>query len=297
VSKVVFRFADLDFTEVDLQEIREVITMFSSLSRREMAATIGETIGLLAHTGQPKIDLCLRLLDELEAKTDMEPPAKRKKAPPRKPIKRGVQITEATAPKPLVSGDVSELTSLQMELVLEKAHRKLWNEYVDRYHPLGYRVPFGAQQPYFIQSEKGYLGCLLFSASAWALADRDSWIGWTERDRAKRLHLVINNSRFLIFPWVRVKNLASKALAMIARRVQSDWEDRYGYSPVLMETFVDIEFYQGICYKAANWQYIGETKGRGRMDRYTKYLSSPKHIYVYSLSSDFRRILCGEMEI
>jgi len=123
----------------------------------------------------------------------------------------------------------------------------------------------------------------LFAASAWALADRDHWIGWNEADRSQRLHLIVNNTRFLIFPWVKVKNLASKALSLAVRQVPIDWQERYGFTPVLLETFVDIAQYQGTCYKAANWMLLGETSGRGRMDRYTQYLSSTKHIYVYAV--------------
>jgi hypothetical protein len=138
------------------------------------------------------------------------------------------------------------------------------------------------------------LGCLLFSASAWALAARDEWIGWSKVDRSLRLNLIVNNTRFLIFPWVRVKNLASKALSLAAKRIRCDWQARYGYSPVLLETFVDMEKYHGTCYKAANWVLLGQTAGRGRMDRYTKHLSTPKLIYMYPLQRDFRAILCKE---
>jgi hypothetical protein len=178
---------------------------------------------------------------------------------------------------------------------LDRSEVSLWNQYVERYHILGYRQPFGAHQRYFIlSSDERYLGCILFSAAAWALEARDQWIGWTETDRSKRLHLVVNNTRFLIFPWVQVKNLASKALSLAAKRIGYDWQDRYGYRPVLLETFVDPEEYRGTCYKAANWIMLGWTAGRGRMDRYKQYPSSPKHIYVYPLNRDFRAILRGE---
>ncbi|MEW5817492.1 MAG: Druantia anti-phage system protein DruA [Spirochaetota bacterium] len=163
-------------------------------------------------------------------------------------------------------------------------------------HPsLSIRLPFGAHQRYFILSrDERFLGCILFSAAAWALEARDQWIGWTQNDRSRRLHLVVNNARYLIFPWVHVKNLASKALSLAAKQIGYDWQERYGYSPVLLETFVDPEEYRGTCYKAANWVMLGWTAGRGRMDRYKQYLSSPKHIYVYPLHRDFRSILRGE---
>lgn len=133
----------------------------------------------------------------------------------------------------------------------------------------------------------------MFSAAAWALAVRDEWIGWSEIDRSLRLNLIVDNSRFLIFPWVRIKNLASKALSLAVKRIGYGWQERYGYRPVLLETFVDLEKYRATCYKAANWVLLGQTAGRGRMDRYKQYLSSPKLIYIYPLRRDFRLVLRG----
>ncbi len=158
----------------------------------------------------------------------------------------------------------------------------------------GDKRPFGAHQRYFLVGRGGRrLGCLLFASSAWALRERDAWIGWTERDREQRLNWVVANSRFLIFPWVRVRNLASKALSLAAQRIRKDWEERYGYGPVLLETFVEVARYRGTCYQAANWIRLGETCGRGRMDRHTRYLSTPRAIYVYPLVPEFRAFLQG----
>jgi hypothetical protein len=132
-----------------------------------------------------------------------------------------------------------------------------------------------------------------FSASAWSLEERDKWIGWTREDKKVRLHLIINNSRFLIFPWVHIKNLASKALSLAAKQIQEDFLRKYCYAPVLLETFVDTEKYQGISYKAANWIYLGKTKGSGRSGR-KKDILSRKSIFVYPLQDDFKECLKGE---
>jgi hypothetical protein len=132
-----------------------------------------------------------------------------------------------------------------------------------------------------------------FSASAWSLEERDKWIGWTREDKKVRLHLIINNSRFLIFPWVHIKNLASKALSLAAKQIQEDFLRKYCYAPVLLETFVDTEKYQGISYKAANWIYLGQTKGSGRSGR-KKDILSRKLIFVYPLQADFKACLKGE---
>ena len=123
---------------------------------------------------------------------------------------------------------------------------------------------------------------------------RDQWIGWTAQARAQRLTGVVANTRFLLFPWVRVKNLASTALALAAQRLRPDWQARYGYAPVLLETFVDAAHFRGTCYQAANWIRLGETVGRGRMDRRHRTPSTPKQIYVYPLVPDCRAVLRGE---
>lgn len=139
----------------------------------------------------------------------------------------------------------------------------LWNEYVSRYHYLGYKRPFGCFLRCFVQSPQGLLGCLMFQGASKALRSRDRWIGWTQTQRLRNLPWVINNTRFLIFPWVQLKNLASHILGQVARRIREDWQDRWGYSPVLMETFVDPHHYQGSCYKGANWQYLAMSTGDG----------------------------------
>jgi hypothetical protein len=207
---------------------------------------------------------------------------------------RAIVVGAGSAAEEEIAGTVREVGPVEVEPVGGKEAIQLWNEYVHRYHPLGYKRPFGAHQRYFLVGRGGRrLGCLLFASSAWALRERDAWIGWTERDREQRLNWVVANSRFLIFPWVRIKNLASKALSLAAQRIRKDWEERYGYGPVLLETFVEVARYRGTCYQAANWIRLGETRGRGRMDRHTRYLSTPRAIYVYPLVPEFRAFLQG----
>ncbi|MBW2163644.1 MAG: DUF4338 domain-containing protein, partial [Deltaproteobacteria bacterium] len=163
-----------------------------------------------------------------------------------------------------------------------------------RYHYLGYKKPFGYVLRYFIVSEQGFLGCLMFAGASKALTARDRWIGWTQVQRLKNLAWVINNSRFLIFPWVQVKNLASHILGRVARRVREDWRERWGYSPVLAETFVDPRYYEGICYKAANWQYLGMTTGEGLVRKGRTYTTTSKKIFVKPLVKDWQSLLCSE---
>ncbi len=280
-----------EFTAGEIEDIQYIADMFPNLSRTELANTVCENLEWATPTGSLKTSSGMSLLEKLEAMGLVELPDKQKnKSTKSKAIVPGTQ----TDPGPLLSGSVEAIGPISLELVQEKEEKKLWNEYVDRYHPLGYKKPFGANLRYFILNKENHIGCILFGASAWALADRDRWLGWAERDRAQRLHLIINNNRFLIFPWVQVKNLASKVLSLLAKRIASDWEEIWGYRPVLMETFVDTEEYDGACYKAANWLFLGTTVGRGRMDRKKEYPSSPKYIFIYPLISNFRSYLVGE---
>ncbi|MEW6661988.1 MAG: DUF4338 domain-containing protein [Bacillota bacterium] len=282
------------FTPEEFHQIKEIIRLFPRLSQTELALTICETLSWFAPNGKYKLESCRELLRKLESRQWISLPQKRKGG---SLGKEHLVLQLEIEPEPEIQGTVSDLGAVELESVCGKEEIRLWNEYVERYHLLGYKRPFGAHQRYFIRSgppEKRRLGCLLFSAAAWALAERDAWIGWSKEERSQRLHLIVNNTRFLIFPWVKVKNLASKALSLAAKQVRVDFQERYGYEPVLLETFVDPEHYAGTCYRAANWISLGLTAGRGRMDRYSQYLSTPKQIFMYPLVADFRAHLCGE---
>jgi len=282
------------FNFQELIEVVETVRMFPRLSRRELAQTICENLGWVTPAGKYKIASCIQLFSKLEAQGLIELPEKQVEAnhDPSSPI----EFSERTEEGEMLEGTLRDLGAVYLEPVMGRDAIGYWNEYVHRYHVLGYRRPFGSHQRYFILSEKAAkpLGCLLFAAAAWALSPRDRWIGWEESDRSQRLNLILNNSRYLIFPWVRVKNLASKVLSLAAKRIRDDWQYRYGYCPVLLETFIDPEEYRGTCYRAANWIYLGRTQGRGRMDRYKKRLLSRKDIYVYPLIRNFHASLRGE---
>ncbi|MFN8626225.1 MAG: IS4 family transposase [Candidatus Binatia bacterium] len=168
----------------------------------------------------------------------------------------------------------------------------LWNDLIAGYHYLGYTPLAGAQKRYLIASEhRGYLGALGFSAAARRVAVRDQWIGWNDEVRAGQLHRVVCNSRFLLLPWVHVRNLASRVLGLARRRLVRDWKQSYGYEPVLLESFVEQERFAGISYRAANWVELGETTGRGRQDRAHACAGSKKKVFVYPLGERWRERL------
>ena len=278
------------FTAQEIQDIQETIES-CGLSMTELVETVCEHLEWVTPAGHNKKDSCAKALRKLEAQGLLKLPARQDRAVKEKSVEVGAR----TDPEEELTGTVRDIKPVEVTPVLGREAMRLWNEYVDRYHGLGYKRPFGAHQRYFIVDGSGRrLGCLMFASSAWALTERDEWIGWTARDRAQRLNWVVANTRFLIFPWVHVGNLASTALSLAARRIGQDWQERYGYAPVLLETFVDADLYRGTCYQAANWIRLGMTAGRSRMDRHRRYLSTPKIIYVYPLAPDFRGVLRGD---
>jgi hypothetical protein len=279
-----------EFTAQEIQDIQETIETVG-LSWTELLQTICEHLQWMTPAGRYKVDSCGKALKKLEAQGLVSLPARQVS----KAGRQEIRPRERTDPEPEVTGTVGDHAPIELQPVMGKEGIGLWNEYIERYHGLGYKRPFGAHQRYFILEKSGRrLGCLLFASSAWALAVRDEWIGWTERDRAQHLNRVVANTRFLIFPWVRIRNLASKALALATQRIGADWQQRYGYAPVLLETFVEVGRYRGTSYQAANWIPLGLTAGRGRMDRHTRCPESIKKIYVYPLAPDFREHLCGQ---
>ena len=167
-----------------------------------------------------------------------------------------------------------------------------WIDLMNRYHYLGYGRIAGASLRYFVEAGGQVLALLGFGAAAWKTAPRDEYIGWTHEQRERNLHLIVNNVRFLILPWIRSRNLASRILSLAARRIGDDWEKYYSYRPVLLETFVEKERFEGTCYKAANWLYLGETKGRGKLDVHHKCALPVKTVWVYPLTKSFRTALC-----
>jgi hypothetical protein len=277
-----------------LQEIIEIIDTFPNLSRTELANTVCELFSWQRPTGKLKGIECRQFLERLDANGVIHLPLRRHQFV--KKAKTKVPRTDQSDSQATISVKLRELSPILLTRVDSKEQRQLWYEYVDRYHYLGYQLPFGAQLRYFIKSgaTDDILGCFQFSSPAWKMAPRDRWIGWTDEQRKANLQKVINNSRFLIFPWVEVKNLASSVLALAVKVLPDDWQRGYGYRPVLMETLVDGKRFKGTCYKAANWIHMGKTTGRGRMDRDNKQQGAAvKEIYVYPLTSRFRQELVG----
>jgi hypothetical protein len=195
-----------------------------------------------------------------------------------------------------IEGPLKTLLPLQITCVATGCEQdRLFRYLVAHHHYLGCRNVAGENMKYLIYSCDGrILACMLFGAAAWKSAPRDGHIGWSPSVRARNLHYVTNNARFLIVPWVKVANLASHSLSCVVRRVGQDWLDKYAHPLYLLETFVDRSRYRGTCYQAANWVCTGQTTGRTRNDRYQRIRTSRKDLYVYPLVRQYRNRLCHD---
>ncbi|MCP4934581.1 MAG: IS4 family transposase, partial [bacterium] len=279
------------FSKKELAYIQQIVQSFPNLSLTELAQTFCEHLNWVTARGHNKINACLTALEKLEHLGMVSLPPKR---PQKKRQSKAIIWSSQSDPATPVDCTLDALGTIRLEVITEKAEGALWNEMVDRHHYLRYRHPLGAALKYFVVAEppeRQLLGCLLFSASVWHLADRDQWIGWQRKDREQRLNLVINNNRFLIFPWVNVPNLASHVLSLATRQIRDDWAQVHAYRPVLIETFVDTTRYHGTCYQAANWECIGNTSGKDWKGDAEDHKGTVKSILVYPLQSNFRAIL------
>jgi Domain of unknown function (DUF4338) len=288
-------FCGRTFRAGDLELMRQITLEFAALGVTEIARTVCELLEWKRPNGGLKNHECRQLLERLQAEGFLKVPdlQKRGRRGPRR-----VDISRPHFEAAPVECTTSECEPLQLTVVEGKAESRRWRELVERYHYLGCAVPFGANLRYWVRNLERELACLLWTSPAWKMQARDAWIGWSDEQRRCNLQSIVSNGRFLILPWVRVKGLASRILALSARHMPRDWETTYGYPPLLLETLVDASRFRGTCYRAANWVHVGQTAGRGRMDREHKaHSQAVKDIYVYPLVRDARQRLCGDLTL
>jgi hypothetical protein len=275
-----------------IERIQTTIDAEPSLSRRKLSQQVCVWLDWRNAKGDLKEMSCRVALLKLHRLGHIRLPAACA-APPRKAPQP--QMQEDCETPPAIACHLPELGHVELIAIKRSGNRlsRMWNQLMDKYHYLGSGPLCGAQMRYLIHSEHyGYLGGFAFSSAAWRLESRDLWIGWDERTRAENLDRVVCNSRFLIVPHVKVPGLASHVLSLCAKRLGKDWQERYGVEPVLLETFVERDRFKGTCYRAANWQHIGQTKGRGRQDPQHTSVVPVKDIYIYPLHRKVREILC-----
>ena len=286
---------DLEISAEDIAYIRSFVKRYPRLSRTEVIYTLCEHLQWLTPAGGPKYDAGIKLLGRLEQAGEIcLPPVQEKFRPQPARAPRARTSIEPVAPGEPVRGALAELGPVRLR-VLEEAHEQAQcNAYLASFHPLGYFKPFGFWARYRIEAAGSGLGYLLLSGPARRIHARDCWIGWSEQQRRRNLPWVVNNNRFLIFPWVSVAHLASHVLGQLARQLADDWQARWGFAPLLLESFVDPAHYRGTCYRAAGWQLLGHTSGEGLARPGKDYRSSPKLIFVKPLRAQFRDLLCSD---
>lgn len=278
------------FSESDLELVRHIIAADAGATRAAVARRACEALAWRTATGGLKAMSCRVALLRLQERGLLQLPPPRHGNCNRRHYEPSAEIV---APDQQLTARVGDLSGLTVRAVESRQDSRRWNEAIARFHYLGYRPLPGAQQRYLVEHEAGLLGAVGFAAAAWKVAARDAWIGWTPEQRKGRLHLVLNNARFLLLPWVRVADLASWVLARCARRIASDFAKRYGHRPVLLETFVERDRFLGTCYRAANWIDVGETKGRGKLDRFRTQVLPVKRVLLYPLHRAARAELCS----
>ncbi len=279
-----------EFSAAEIADLCATVAWLPGLPRQELAATLCEHLAWFTLSGTPKIHACLEFLERLRVAGLLALPALRP-SPPRRSTAPAAAVEPVA--EPLVHCALSVLAPVSLGLVRDAAVGAQWDALVARWHPLGFQGAFGYRLRYFILAGDRRLGCVLLAGAARAVAVRDRWIGWTAQARRENVARVVNNSRFLIFPHVRVAHLASHVLGQLARRARADWLDHWGFEPLLLETFVDPRHYAGTCYRAAGWQLLGETSGRGLARPGQSYQSTPRQVWVKPLISDCRASLCA----
>ncbi|NNF96102.1 MAG: DUF4338 domain-containing protein [Halobacteria archaeon] len=286
------RFCGKPVSHQQLALITQIVTQCGGLSRTELASTVCELLDWKRPNGKLKTVECRQFLEQLQVRTTLRLPPARHKGRGRS---KKITLTSQSVDGQPLQGTVKDFQPVSLRVVSTEQERRHFRELIERHHYLGYRIPFGAQLCYLIEVARPcptVVGAIQLSSPAWRMAPRDRWIGWTDAMRARHLQRIVNNSRFLILPFVRIKCLASHALSLVSRRLVSDWQANYHIAPLLLETLVDIQRFSGVCYRAANWLELGQTSGRGRQDRqHARHGAALKRLFIYPLRADARESL------
>lgn len=276
--------------EVDL--IRGLLQRHSDWHRTRLSRELCRQWNWYNAAGQAKDMACRSLLLKLERAGHICLPARRG---PSVNARRHRVVPEVEHSREPITEPLRGLLPLDIAVVGARGgDAALLRSLIAQYHYLGIGSVAGENLKYLVRDRHGrLLGGLYFAGAAWRCAGRDRYIGWADDARKRNLPLVANNTRFLLLPWVEVPHLASHLLARVTRRLNRDWLGKYRHGIEAVETFVDRERFRGSCYRAANWQWVGQTTGRTRNDvANCGPLSSIKDVYLYPLSRRFRRVLC-----
>ena len=282
------RFCGRSFSPEELEWIRGLLAS-QTLNRSQLARRVCQQLNWVNRAGQLKEMSSRVALLRMDRAGLLRLPAPTQRNGNGRAVGGQLQIER---PEGLLSQPVEQLDALRIELVQTQQGAGWYRTLMAQYHYLGCKPMAGAQLRYLIWNGKWLLGGLGWGAAAWSVAARDRWIGWSPSQREHRLEGIVNNSRFLLLPWVRCRNLASWILGQLARQLPEDWQARYGYRPVLLESFVQQDRFTGASYQAANWLCLGQTKGRGKLEKTHCAVLPIKRIFVHPLHPKFRDLLC-----
>ncbi|HUW65573.1 MAG TPA: Druantia anti-phage system protein DruA [Spirochaetia bacterium] len=284
-----FRYCGRTFSLDEIECIRRITDDVWCTTRSDIARAVCKALHWVKPDGEPKLLTCKLALNRMEEHGVIWLPL-----PTTEPFSfKSPVLTSASEPQESITGSRGDLKDVHLVQVSARTDEaRLWNELMERYHYLGGRPMAGAQIRYLAYDGDRPLGALGFGAAALKLAPRDRFIGWTATEREANIHLVVGNRRFLILPWVQVRGLASSLLSLVARRLPGDWQQRYAYTPVLLESFTEPGRVKGTSYAAANWLLVGQSQGRGRLAP-SGQSKSIKDIWVYPLDKRFRAVLTG----
>lgn len=287
-GNIIIRGREFSPSEIDL--IKALVSSHSDLSRRKLSILICEKLDWRQANGNLKDRACRDVLIRLNNQGVITLPK-----PTTDFTTQNVAVKRIDFSKPCcdITGTPKDFPAPAFHLVSNKQERNLWNYLIDHYHYKGCRIVVGCHLKYLIYLDQQLIGCFGFADAVLQLKSRDEWIGWDEKQRQANLHLIINNVRFLILPWVKIKYLASTLLGLSANIVPAHWQKRYNYRPLVIETFVETRCFTGTSYKAANWIYLGQTKGKGRSGMNYYHHGIIKDVYVYPLTriSRLRKLL------
>jgi len=282
------RYRKRIITSDDVRYIRQVIDDDPRISRRALSQKICRDWNWVQDNGYLKDMVCRSLMLLLERDGHITlPPRKRVPHNPLAVRKPPQKITIDQTP---IRGPLTGLSPIKLRQVRKTKWEAIFNSLIEHHHYLGYTQPVGEHLKYLFFSGNRPIAGLSFSSAPYWIDCRDWFIGWSPQAREKNRHLLAYNNRFLILPWIQVPNLASHLLSLCARQINSDWQKLYHHQILWLETFVDTERFKGTCYKAANWHFLGTTKGTGK-DNKLKQCVSIKAMYGYPLVRNFREML------
>lgn len=290
MGKVVFRYRARQLDNQDIQFIRALISEHFQRGRSYISQALCEAWQWVQPNGKLKECAARDLLLRLEEQGFIELPARLR---PKNNLKKKTFNHVPLFVKEPIIGSVGDCGQLCIELV-HSQDGYLWDYLVHHYHYLGLPKLVGEHLRYMVYSNGQAAACLSWASAAWKVKARDQFIGWDEETKRKNLHLVANNTRFLIPDWIKVKHLASRVLALNLRRLSADWQKTYGHPVYLAETFVDLSRFKGVCYRAANWIFVGQTSGSAKKGNAYLYHGQPKAICLYPLHRHFRRHLLDD---